>query len=71
MLHLRWVVVRISCARRSPTRSRICKPAADRRDEDPQWYAEARLHARRLLREYGVTERDTDAVLGALAWPVE
>jgi hypothetical protein len=42
-----------------------------RRDEDPQWYAEANLHARRLLREYGITERDADAVLGALARPVE
>jgi hypothetical protein len=44
---------------------------AARRDEDPQWYAEANLHARRLLREYGITERDADAVLGALARPVE
>jgi hypothetical protein len=45
--------------------------AAKRCDEDPQWYAEANLHARRLLREYGISERDTDAVLGARARPVE
>jgi hypothetical protein len=45
--------------------------AATRRDEDPQWYAEANLQARRLLREYGINERDADAVLGAPARPVE
>jgi hypothetical protein len=45
--------------------------AAARRDEDPQWYAEANLQARRLLREYGINERDADAVLGAPARPVE
>jgi DNA-binding FadR family transcriptional regulator len=45
--------------------------AAARSDEDPQWYAEANLQARRLLREYGITERDADAVLGAPARPVE
>jgi hypothetical protein len=45
--------------------------AAARSDEDPQWYAEANLHARGLLRDYGITERDADAVLAAPARQVE
>jgi hypothetical protein len=45
--------------------------AAASHDEDPQWYAEANRRARRMLREYGITERDTEAVLGALAREVE
>jgi hypothetical protein len=39
--------------------------AAARREEDPQWYAEADLYARRLLRKYGISDRDADAVLDA------
>ncbi len=45
--------------------------AAARRDEDPQWFAEANLHARRLLREYGIAEQDSDAVLAVLGRQVE
>jgi hypothetical protein len=39
--------------------------ATARRDQDPQWYAEADVQARRLLRSYGISDRDTDTVLGA------
>ena len=39
--------------------------ATGRRDQDPQWYAEADLQARRLLRDYGIGEPDVDAVLGS------
>jgi hypothetical protein len=45
--------------------------AAETRDEDRLRYAEANLEAHRVLREYGISGRDTDAVLGALARPVE
>ncbi len=39
--------------------------ATGRRDQDPQWYVEADLQARRLLRDYGIGEPDIDAVLGS------
>jgi len=45
--------------------------ATTRRDQDPQWYAEANVHARRLLRSHGISDRDADAVLGTTATQAE
>lgn len=59
------VVVRVQLPREIADAIENLRAAAARRDEDPQWYTEANLHARRLLRDYGITERDIDAVLGA------
>ena len=45
--------------------------AAATRDEDRLRYAEANLEAHRVLQEYGISGRDADAVLSALARQVE
>jgi hypothetical protein len=40
--------------------------ATARRDQDPQWYAEVDLHARRLLRKYGISDQDINT--GSARW---
>jgi hypothetical protein len=47
------VVVRMQLREEIADAIENVQEAAARRDEDPHWYAEANLHARRLLREYG------------------
>lgn len=65
------VVVRIQLPRNILDAIENLHAATARRDQDPQWYAEADLHARRLLRDYGISDSDIDAVLGATRTQVE
>ena len=65
------VVVRIQLPKNILDAIENLHAATARRDQDPQWYAEADLHARRLLRKYGISDRDTGAVLGAAGTRVE
>jgi len=65
------VVVRIQLPKNILDAIENLHAATARRDQDPQWYAEADLQARRLLRDLGISDRDTDAVLGAARTQVD
>jgi hypothetical protein len=65
------VVVRIELPKNILDAIENLHAATARRDQDPQWYAEANVQARRLLRSYGISDRDTDAVLGTAGTQAE